>query len=117
MARGFRRFGATYLRRNGLFKGLLGGSRGWLAIFGLLQAQKFIGKYVGRDEQKLTLDMLKPGQSMTITAIPAPNRRQRKQAKRDAVAAEKAAKAAKAQAKADRKAAKRQRPAGAKAAS
>jgi hypothetical protein len=109
MARGIKRFGAVYLRRNGLYKGLLGGSRGWLTIFGLLSAQKFIGKYVGRDEQKLTLDMLKPGQSMTITAIPAPTRKQRKGAKRTAKADERAATAAAAAAKKARKDAKRAR--------
>jgi hypothetical protein len=65
------------VRRNATYKGLLGGSRGWLAIFGLLGAARFFGKYVGRNVQHVTTEKLLPGQSMTITALATPTRAQR----------------------------------------
>jgi hypothetical protein len=76
-----------FVRRNATYKGLLGGSRGWLAVFGALGAVRFFGKYVGRDVQHVSTEKLLPGQSMTITALAAASRAERSSAKRAGKAA------------------------------
>jgi hypothetical protein len=66
------------LRRNATYKGLLGGQRGWLAMFAVFGVARFFGKYVGRDEQHLASERLRPGQSMTITTMAPPTRAERR---------------------------------------
>jgi hypothetical protein len=110
------RFIFRFLKRNATYKGLLGGSRGWLTLFGIFTTFRFFGKYVGREEQYLTKETLKPGQAMTITAIAPPSRRENKAAKRQAVADAASAKAAASAAKAAAKQAKVAAKAGARAA-
>lgn len=110
------RFLFRFLKRNATYKGLLGGSRGWLTLFGIFTTFRFFGKYVGREEQFLTKETLKPGQAMTITAIAPPTRRENKAAKRQAVADAASAKAAASAAKAAAKQAKVAAKAGARAA-
>ena len=70
------------LRRNATNKGLIGGQRGWLAVFAILGGARFLSKHVGKDAQHLTSEKLLPGQSMTIRAIPVPTRQERKVAQR-----------------------------------
>jgi hypothetical protein len=87
MAGRVRTRGARFLRTNAFSKGLLGGQRGWMAVFGVLTASRFLGKYVGRHPEDLTIERLEIGQSMTIRAIaPPPSRRKRRKARRRAAA-------------------------------
>jgi hypothetical protein len=110
---------SVLIRRNAVYKGLLGGSKGWLAIGGVLWSKSFLKKTFGKNEEFLTVEKLTKGQFLRIDAVKPPSRRQRKKARR-------AAKREEARAKADRKqaaalasaakvAAKRQRKDGNKA--
>lgn len=110
---------SVLIRRNAVYKGLLGGSKGWLAIGGVLWSKSFLKKTFGKNEELLTVEKLTKGQFLRIDAVKPPSRRQRKKLK-------KAAKREEARVKADRKeaaalayaakvAAKRQRKADKKA--
>jgi hypothetical protein len=57
------------LRTNATSRGLLGGSRGWRIVFGLLMAKRFWTKIMGKQPEVVALDKLRPGQIMTIEAI------------------------------------------------
>jgi hypothetical protein len=72
----------AYARRNGLYKGLLGGDRRWLAIGGVLFLLRGARKAFGRTEEVVTVEKMTPGQWMSLRTIPAPTRRQRKAARR-----------------------------------
>ena len=85
------RFLIRFLKRNAKYKGLFGGSSGWLRVFGVFTAASLIGKYVGRNEQLLAKEVLNPGQSMTVSAIAPPTPRQRRTSKRDDKSLSKAA--------------------------
>ena len=71
----------AYARRNGLYKGLLGGDRQWLMIGSVFWGLRFLRKSMGKVEQVVTVEKLEPGQWMSLTAIPQRTRRQRKQLK------------------------------------
>ncbi len=70
------------LRHNALYKGLLGGRRGWMVVGAFLWGPRLLKRLMGREEQTLTTERLKPGESVTITAIRPPSRSQRKAAAR-----------------------------------
>ena len=75
----------SYLvRRNAVYKGLFGGQRGWLALGGLIWGTRFVKKTLGRSEEYAATEVLKPGEFVTIRAIPVPTRKERKAAKRAA---------------------------------
>jgi hypothetical protein len=95
------------IRTRATSKGLFGGSRGWMTVWALLTGKKFVGKYLGKDAQIVSLERLKPGESMTLSAIATPTRKERKSAVRSAKESEAAANAAAAAAKSVRKAAKK----------
>jgi hypothetical protein len=95
------------IRTRATSRGLFGGSRGWLTVWALLTGKKFVGKYIGKDAQVVSLERLKPGESMTLSAIPTPTRKERKAAVRSAKESEAIAKAAASSAKAAHKAAKK----------
>ena len=58
------------VRRNSIRKGLLGGSRFWLAIFGLGYLARWSGKVTKRGEMPIRLsEALKPGESIVIRHI------------------------------------------------
>ena len=65
------------LRSNATSKGLLGSSRGWRIVFGLIMAKRFWGKIMGKEPQVVAVDKLKPGQFMTIEAIGPKDKRRR----------------------------------------
>jgi hypothetical protein len=71
-----------YIRRAGIYKGLLGGSRGWLAAGGVFWGARLIKRTFGRSEEIAATEVLKPGQFVTIEAIRPLTRKQRKAAKR-----------------------------------
>ncbi len=66
------------LRRNALYKGLLGGSRGWLAVGAFVWGPRLLKKVLGRTEQLVAKEVLKPGQTLCIEAIEPQSRAQRK---------------------------------------
>ena len=67
-----------YIRMNALRRGLLGGSRPWLAVFVLGLLGRQMGKVTKRGEMPLVLsEALKPGEALLITHI-APKRRGRR---------------------------------------
>jgi hypothetical protein len=73
---------SVLLRRNALYRGLLGGSRGWLAIGALLWGKGLLKKLLGKDEQVLAVEKLKAGQGIRIDAIRPDTRRQRRAVRR-----------------------------------
>ena len=69
-----RGLGPTYvkrtIRRNSISKGLLGGSRFWLVIFGFGYLARWSGKVTKRGEMPIKLsEALKPGESIVIRHI------------------------------------------------
>jgi hypothetical protein len=67
-----------YIRMNALRRGLLGGSRPWLAVFVLGILGRQMGKVTKRGEMPLVLsEALKPGEALLITHL-APKRRGRR---------------------------------------
>lgn len=99
---------SAYIRRSGFYKGLLGGSRGWLAVGGAFYGFRKLKTTFGRTEETAATEVLKPGQFVTIRAIAPPTRREKKVVARStkaaAAAAERAAKDAKQAAKAAKRA-------------
>jgi hypothetical protein len=70
------------LRRNALTKGLLGGSRGWMAVGAAVYGPRLLKKALGRTEVLVAKEVLKPGQAVCITAIEPQTRAERRAARR-----------------------------------
>lgn len=70
------------LRRNALYKGLLGGSRAWLAVGAVIWGRNAMKKVFGRSEELVTTERLVRGQFVRIDAVGAPTRRQLRAARR-----------------------------------
>jgi len=70
------------LRRNALYKGVLGGRRGWMVVGAALWGPRLVKRFVGRQEQVLTTEKLVAGQALRIEAVRPPSRRQRRAAAR-----------------------------------
>jgi hypothetical protein len=77
-------FIVRYLRRNAKEKGLLGGRRGWFGVFLVLTGARIARRHIGREAEHLTVETLRPGQSLSITAIAPTTRRDRKRSARGA---------------------------------
>jgi hypothetical protein len=73
---------SVVLRRHALYKGLFGGSRGWLAVGALIWGRGFIKRMLGKQEQVLTVEKLTKGQGLRIEAIGPPTRSERRAARR-----------------------------------
>ena len=70
------------LRRNAMFKGLLGGSRGWMAVGAIVYAPRFYKRVMGRVPEFVAREELQPGQTVCIKAIPpATGRREARRAR------------------------------------
>ena len=69
-----------FLRQGGLYKGLLGGSRGWLIVGVVMWSGRLLKRAAGKTEEVVALEELKPGQIMRIEAIPMATKRQRRHA-------------------------------------
>jgi hypothetical protein len=69
---------SVLIRRNGLYKGLLGGSRGWLIVGGTFWGARTIRRVFGKNEITVANEVLQPGQKITIEAIKPLTRRERK---------------------------------------
>ena len=68
----------AYIRRQGLYRGLLGGNRSWLVVGGTFWGVRVLRRAMGRTEQVVAVEVLKPGQAIRLEAIPAPTRSERK---------------------------------------
>ena len=66
------------LRRKALYKGVLGGSRGWMAVGVVVWGGRFIRKAFGRTEKVVATEVLKPGQVLCLEAIAPPSRGERR---------------------------------------
>ena len=88
MARPARRPGvlspSALIRRNAIYKGFLGGNRGWLVLGGTFWAARFLRKSLGRSEVIAATEILRPGQTITIRTITPTTRRQRRAGRSDA---------------------------------
>jgi hypothetical protein len=70
---------AHFLRRRGLYRGVLGGNRAWLTVFVIMVSGRVLRNIVARSEQVAAVERLGPGQRLLITTIdPATERRSRK---------------------------------------
>jgi hypothetical protein len=67
----------AFARRQGVYKGLLGGHRGWLVVGGTLWGARFLRRALGRNEEVAAVEVLRPGQAIRLEAIPALSRRER----------------------------------------
>ena len=74
---------SVILRRNATYKGLLGGSKGWLAVGIVLWSKSFLKKTFGRTEEILTTEKLTKGQFLRIDAVKPLSRRKRRRAARE----------------------------------
>ena len=72
----------VYLRQSALAKGVLGGSRGWMAVGAVLWAPKLIKRFLGRNEEIIATEKLVAGQWLRLEAIGPLTRKQRKAAER-----------------------------------
>ena len=65
-----------FARRMGFYRGLLGGSRAWLAIGGVVWAMRLVRRMAGKREVVAATEVLQPGQWVRIEALlPPPPRR------------------------------------------
>jgi hypothetical protein len=70
------------VRYNAFHKGLIGGSRGWMMAGGVVVAGRFVRRALGRNEEIVAIEVLKPGQAVRLEAISPLTRRARRSAKR-----------------------------------
>jgi hypothetical protein len=70
------------LRRKALTKGLIGGSRGWVAVGVAVYGPRLLKKALGRNEVFVAKEVLKPGDSLYLRAIEPQTRAQRRAARR-----------------------------------
>jgi hypothetical protein len=71
------------LRRNAIYKGFLGGQRGWLAVGVVVWGARLARKALGRNEQVVATEKLKPGDTLVLRTIPQQTREQRRAARRE----------------------------------
>ena len=70
------------LRRNALYKGVLGGSRVWMTVGAFIWGARFARKAFGKTEQIVATEVLKPGQVLRLEVIEPPTRDERSAARR-----------------------------------
>ena len=75
---------SAVLRQRSLQRGLFGGHRGWMAVGVLVWAPRVLKRLAGRNEEFIATERLLPGQSIQLTAVKPPTRRELKAAKRAA---------------------------------
>lgn len=68
---------AVLLRRNAMYKGVLGGSRLWLAIGAVLWSKSFLKKTFGKQEEILSTEKLTKGQFVRIDSLRPLSRKER----------------------------------------
>jgi len=75
---------SAVLRQRSLQRGLFGGHKGWMAVGVLVWAPRVLKRLGGRQQELIATERLLPGQSIQLTAITPPTRREMKAAKRAA---------------------------------
>ena len=75
---------SAVLRQRSLQRGLFGGHKGWMAVGVFVWGPRLYRRFVGRQEQLIATERLLPGQSIQLTAVALPTRRELKAAKRAA---------------------------------
>lgn len=70
------------LRRGAIYKGVLGGRRGWVAIGAVVWTPRLLKKALGRTEQVVATEVLEPGQALRLEAIKPLTRSERRSARR-----------------------------------
>lgn len=73
---------SVLLRRNALYRGVFGGSRGWLAVGAVIWGRGLVKRALGKQEEVLAVEKLKAGQGIRIDAIKPDTRHQRRAARR-----------------------------------
>ena len=72
----------TTLKRQALRKGVMGPSTGWKIVAVFAFGGPIVRRLVSKQTDVLTIETLKPGESVNISTYPALTRAERKQAKR-----------------------------------
>ena len=72
------------IRRNAIYKGVLGGSRGWMVLGGIFWFGTFLRRTLGKNPVVVATEVLRPGEFVTIRTISPPTRAQRRAAKTSA---------------------------------
>jgi hypothetical protein len=72
----------TIMRRNAIYKGLLGGSRGWLYVGGAVWVLHVVRRTLGRAETIAAVEVLRPGQGLVLRTIVPATSQQRKVARK-----------------------------------
>ena len=75
---------SVLLRRNALYRGLLGGSRGWLAVGALIWGRGLLKRAMGKEPQVLTVEKLEPGQGLRIDTFKPATRKADSRRRRNA---------------------------------
>ena len=70
------------LRQRSLQRGLLGGHKVWMAVGVLVWMPRVLRRLGGRNEELIATERLRPGQTIQLTAVGPPTRRELKAAKR-----------------------------------
>ena len=73
---------AAALRRGALYKGLLGGRRGWMAVGAVVWGPRLMKKALGRTERIVATEVLEPGHAIRLEVIEPPTRGERRAARR-----------------------------------
>jgi len=60
----------TGLRSVAVRRGVLGGSRGWMVVAGVLWGLNVLRKASSRRPQVVSVERLRPGQTLQVTALP-----------------------------------------------
>ena len=71
-----------FARRMGLYRGLLGGSRGWMFVGGVAFGGRIVRRFMSRTPEVVLTERLRPGQPISLEAIAAPTRGQRRASRR-----------------------------------
>lgn len=70
------------LKRSALRKGVFGASTGWKAVAAVVFGGTFLRRLVSKQAEVVSVEKLRPGQTVTITSIERTTRRQRRRAGR-----------------------------------
>lgn len=73
----------TYLRARSLKDGFGRGRRGWFAVGVVVWGARLLRRLAGRRPQNLSIETLKPGQSVTVSALePGRSSKRRREGRR-----------------------------------
>jgi hypothetical protein len=72
----------AFLRRSAVYKGLLGGSRGWLAVGAVFWLPRLLKRLFGRTEEVVATEKLVAGEFVRLEAVRPPTRRERRAGRR-----------------------------------